>query len=245
MNLDQEWFRHWFDSPYYSKLYKKHDIREASVFLDHLLENLEIKPNSRLLDLPCGEGRHSIYLHELGFNVTGADINEKCIQKAKTFEKPGLKFLIHDMRNSIKESSFDLILNLYTSFGYFETKEEDLKTLRSINFGLRDSGWFVLDFINMRKALKSLNETEKKAVDKITFNIQKIVKGNFLVKWIHIRDGDKEEKFYERLKILMPENFQEYFKTSNFTVDGTYGDYNFSPFNPESSNRLIYILRKS
>ena len=245
MNLNQDWFRQWFNSPYYSTLYKNHDIREASIFLDHLLEHLKIKPNSRLLDLPCGEGRHSIYLNELGFEVTGADLNEKCIQKAKQFERSGLKFLIHDMREPIKESSFKLILNLFTSFGYFETENEDLKTLDSIYNGLEDSGWFVLDYINMTKAINSLLENDELTIDNINFKIQRRVEGDFLIKSILVQDGDIHEKYFERLRILLPKNFQDYFKTTNFAIHGTYGDYNFSPFLPESSKRLIYILRKS
>jgi len=245
MNLEKDWFRNWFDSPYYSLLYKKHDIREASIFLNHLLDHLKIKPGARLLDLPCGEGRHSVYLNKLGFEVTGADLNNKLIEKASKFENPSLKFLVHDMRDSLKEDSFDLILNLFTSFGYFETEKEDLQTLRSINDCLKESGWFILDFINMTKAIESLIPIEEKVVDKITFNIKRSVEGDFLVKRIHIRNGDDEENYFERLKILLPENFQHYFEETNFDIHGVYGNYNFTSFIPESSNRLIYILRKS
>ena len=69
------WFKDWFNSPYYHLLYANRDEREASDFIDALLEYLKSPPGSRMLDVACGRGRHSRYLESRGFDVTGLDLS--------------------------------------------------------------------------------------------------------------------------------------------------------------------------
>ena len=78
-----------------------------------------------MLDLACGKGRHSIYLNKLGYNVIGADLSKNSIQFAKEFENNRLHFVEHDMRNPL-EKKYNAILNLFTSFGFFENDAEDI-----------------------------------------------------------------------------------------------------------------------
>jgi len=97
LESDKEWFASWFESPYYALLYTTREEREAAFFLDNLLAACPIQKGAKILDLPCGKGRHSIYLHKKGYNVTGADLSRRSIAFAKQFEKDGLHFFIHDM----------------------------------------------------------------------------------------------------------------------------------------------------
>ena len=62
----QEWFESWFDTSYYHTLYSKRDENEAKEFIVNLVEFLKIDPKSKVLDLACGKGRHSLTLNELG-----------------------------------------------------------------------------------------------------------------------------------------------------------------------------------
>ena len=73
----------WFDSDYYHILYSNRDLKEAEHFIKNLVNHLKIKKGSKILDLACGKGRHSIYLNKKGFDVTGYDNSEKSIKKAK------------------------------------------------------------------------------------------------------------------------------------------------------------------
>ena len=98
MSERTEWFDEWFDSPYYHILYKHRDYEEAKDFLDTLIRYFRIKPNHKVLDLACGKGRHSIYLNEQGFDVTGVDLSEQNITHARQFQNERLTFDIHDMR---------------------------------------------------------------------------------------------------------------------------------------------------
>lgn len=73
--LEKSWYKDWFSSPYYHQLYKYRDDREAVAFIQRLIEHLQPKPNTMMLDVACGKGRHSIALSKMGFDVTGIDLS--------------------------------------------------------------------------------------------------------------------------------------------------------------------------
>ena len=127
-----EWFETWFDSEYYHKLYKNRDDEEAEQFINNLITNLQLNSNSNILDLACGKGRHSIFLNNLGFKTVGVDLSPKSIAFARKFNNPNLHFEVRDMRKSFCKGQFDAIFNLFTSFGYFESKTENIEVLIAI-----------------------------------------------------------------------------------------------------------------
>ena len=129
-DIPEYWYTSWFNSPYYHILYKDRDYTEAGRFMDKLTADLQLEKGSKILDLACGKGRHSIYLSELGYDVTGADLSPKNIEAAKKYERPGLRFVIHDMCLPFLEK-FDAIFNLFTSFGYFESPNDNLRAIRT------------------------------------------------------------------------------------------------------------------
>ena len=119
-DIDSNWFETWFDSPYYHILYQNRNEKEASIFIDGLIQYLQPKTNQRFLDLACGKGRHALQISEKGFATMGVDLSANSIEFAQQFESKLLHFAVHDMREVIPAAEFDYILNLFTSFGYFE-----------------------------------------------------------------------------------------------------------------------------
>ena len=97
-NKKKYWFESWFDSPYYHLLYQNRDSGEAKHFIDNLTNYLHLPKQSKLLDLACGKGRHSIYFSQKKFITTGIDLSEQSIHYALQFENDSLSFFIHDMR---------------------------------------------------------------------------------------------------------------------------------------------------
>ena len=87
----------WFNSSYYHILYKNRDYNEAEHFINNLIIKLNLKKNSKILDLACGSGRHSIYLNKKGMNVKGYDNSENNIKKAKKFENSSLSFELKEI----------------------------------------------------------------------------------------------------------------------------------------------------
>src|SRR6185503_20035959 len=105
-----DWFSTWFHSPYYELLYYKRDRSEAKQFLDALLNHLNPAAHAAFLDLACGSGRHSIYLASKGYEVTGIDLSDELIEKAKEHETGNLTFYVHDMRNEFRINYYDYTL---------------------------------------------------------------------------------------------------------------------------------------
>jgi len=183
----KNWFASWFDTPYYHLLYKERNEKEAQLFINNLVHYLSLEKDSKVLDLACGKGRHSLYLNELGFNVLGLDLSVNSINIAKNHENETLKFEVHDMRNPLK-GSYDAVLNLFTSFGYFETEEEHINVLNNIKNAVNENGLAVLDFLNIEFVKQNLVAEETKIIDEITFNIQRKIENNFIIKDFYFED---------------------------------------------------------
>src|SRR5215218_5621694 len=86
----KEWYKDWFNSSYYHKLYFERDETEAQKFITRLIDHLKPPADSRMLDVACGRGRHSRFLASKGFDVTGIDISFDSIAYAKQFESDNL-----------------------------------------------------------------------------------------------------------------------------------------------------------
>lgn len=240
----QDWFATWFNSPYYHILYKNRDGEEAEKFIDKLVSYLSLEKGARALDLACGKGRHSLQLRNAGYEVVGIDLSEESIEEAKSFERDGLEFFVHDMRSLYWSEHFDLVANLFTSFGYFHDAEDDQKTISSVADSLKPGGVFVLDFLNAIKVQENLVDYEEKEIDGIRFELNRSVEDGIIKKRIHVIDGDVELDFEEQVDALMLEDFQRYFDETGLELEATFGNYDLEPFNQETLDRLIMIARK-
>ena len=197
----KDWFTDWFNTPYYHILYKNRNDADAQLFMHNITSFLKLPKSTHILDLPCGKGRHAVFLNSLGYKVTGADLSTNSISHAKQFENNNLHFEVHDMRKPFK-TKFDAIFNLFTSFGYFENDSEDLLILNNIKNGLKPNAIFVFDFLNAQKVALNLVENEQKIVDDIIFNIKREIKDGFSLKHISFIADIKEHSYTERVKYL-------------------------------------------
>lgn len=242
---EKEWFSTWFDSPYYHKLYQNRDDKEAQAFINRLLNYLQPREFSKVLDLACGRGRHSIFLHQLGLNVLGLDISPQSIAFAAQFEELGLRFQIHDMRESFPESEFNFIFSFFTSFGYFESDEEHLRALQNISTSLTKQGKFIIDFLNPYQVRKHLVLEEVKVIDGTTFNIKRSYSNGYILKQIDFKDYNGiKQSFTERVRGFDKTDFESLFSNTDLQIVETFGNYQLNPFQEEQSNRLIIIAEK-
>jgi len=243
-NSEKSWYRTWFNSPYYHLLYRNRDEREAERFIHNLLKYLAPDKRAHFLDLACGKGRHSLTINRAGFEVTGADLARENIKFANQSSSDRLHFVQHDMRQPIGESVFDYVLNLFTSFGYFESLEENERVLTAIAKELKPKGKVVLDFMNVEEVTKGLVPLEQMDIEGVNFKITRTNEDGFIVKTIEIEDGDREYTFHERVKALTKEDFMGMFHRTDFEILDTFGNYDLDDFDPEKSPRLILIARK-
>ena len=236
------WFASWFDTPYYHILYKDRNYREAQVFMDNLTHYLNLPEKAKVLDLACGKGRHSIYLNQLGFDVLGVDLSENSIEEAKKNTNDHLHFRVHDMREPFDEK-FDAIFNLFTSFGYFENEEDNLKTLIAIKESLSEYGFAVIDFMNVTNVIAHLVPEETKTVDGIDFNIKRFYIDGYIYKEIGFQDKGEKFHFTEKVKALTLPDFQQLMEEAGIFLLDTFGDYKLKKFHKTESERLIMIFK--
>ncbi len=240
--LETKWYAEWFNTKYYHILYKDRDYKEAQLFMQNLVKNLRLAPNSKILDLACGKGRHSIYLHQLGFKVTGTDLSKNSIELAQKYEQPGLNFKVQDMSKALEEE-FDAVFNLFTSFGYFEKEENNLNTIKAIKAELKPDGYGVIDFMNVKKVIQNLVPRNTKTVEGIKFHQERWIENNFIFKQIDFEDDGEKYSFTERVKALTLKDFQNYFDQAGIQLLNVFGDYHLHEFDEEKSDRLILIFQ--
>ena len=238
----KDWFTDWFNTPYYHILYKERNDDEAQLFMKNITSFLNLPKTTHILDLPCGKGRHSVFLNSLGYKVTGGDLAANSIKLAKEFENETLKFKVHDMRAPFN-NKYDAIFNLFTSFGYFEDDKEDILILNNIKQGLKKDGFFVFDFLNAEKVKINLVATETKMVDNITFNIKREIKDGFIFKHISFFADGENHSYTEQVKYLDLDKMTTFFEEVGFTITNVFGNYDLNTYEAKTSDRLIIIAK--
>ncbi len=239
-----EWFESWFDTPYYHLLYSNRDYTEAENFITKLTEDLQLPPNSRIIDLACGKGRHSVFLNKLGYDVLGLDLSRQSIEFDKQFENQTLLFDVHDMRNPIDADPMDAVFNLFTSFGYFDNENDDKKVFRSVHNVLKPWGYFVLDYLNEEFVRKSMVSESTVTRGDIEFKILKKIEGRHIVKDIRFEADGRPFHFFEKVKLHTLEAINSYAAECGFERIKIWGDYQLNEFNKETSTRCINLFRK-
>jgi SAM-dependent methyltransferase len=146
MSRRREWFRDFFDASYVAQLREEKPPAQSRREVDFVLKALALARGARILDVPCGYGRHASALARRGFRVVGVDLSRAMIAEARRrfAEGPRLVFLQRDMRRLRFRAEFDAVVNLYTSFGYF-TPAENRAALRRLARALRPGGRLLID----------------------------------------------------------------------------------------------------
>ena len=191
-----EWFKEWFNTDEYLYVYRHRNDVEAEKLVNLILMNTKIKENAEVIDLACGTGRHSILFAEKGFNVTAVDLSENLLNVARTSAgNLGLKinFLNSDLRKFCINSKFDLALNLFTSFGYFETDYENFSLFSGAFNLLKDNGYFVIDYFNSNYVKKNIiSHSEDSFNGKRIIQDRKIIENRVIKDIVVAKNGSRK-----------------------------------------------------
>jgi SAM-dependent methyltransferase len=243
---NSEWYAKWFDTSYYHLLYQNRNEEEAEFFLSKIQKKIGINPGSKVWDMACGKGRHVNHLSKLGIRACGTDLSKNSILLAQeNFKNENSEFLVHDMRSPFRINYFDVVLNVFTSMGYFERRRDDERVFISAAQSLKQGGYFVVDFLNAQKVIENLRSEETKTIGNIRFEIKREVQNDCIIKSILVLDEDKKLEFAERVRAYKLEDFESLAAIAGLKHTEVLGNYALDSFVEKSSDRLILIFKKN
>lgn len=222
---------------------------EAPDVAEYVMKIAGLSAGDSVLDAGCGLGRISVELAGLGLDVTGVDIIQAELDAAAesaAAEGVPLKLIKADLRHFTSDTKFDCAVNLYTSFGYCDTVEEDMMILKNIFDALREGGTFIMECTSRESAVKYFTKGEE--FDRAGFHVTTDfgVVGDWeglRSRWI-IDDGNGrhiEHEFVQRL--YSAPDLCEQLREIGFADAHAYGEFDLSPYD-ENLRTMIIVARK-
>ncbi|MEP6506875.1 MAG: class I SAM-dependent methyltransferase [Gemmatimonadales bacterium] len=236
-----EWFESWFGEEYVA-LYPHRDAEEAEHVVDLIEATTTVPRNARALDLACGAGRHSKVLSEKWWTA-GLDLSEVLLRLAHR-EHMEASFVRGDMRVlPFRDGAFQLVVNLFTSFGYFSDDASHLRVVKEVARVTSHGGTFVLDFLNTTHLRDTLVPYDERAIgDRIVEQRRSISDdGRFVIKHICVRGTNKE--YVERVRLFEAGDLTHMLTMAGFAVKSSFGNYDVTPLTHDSPRVILFGTR--
>lgn len=237
-----EWFEQWFGEEYL-KLYPHRDEVDAARAVNLIAEKLQLA-DRLVLDLACGPGRHAVHLRRAGADVVGFDLSLPLLSRARHRGVDVLPVVRGDMRRlPFAPCTFDVVVNLFTSFGYFSEDAQHRLVLRDVAAVLKAGGVLVLDYFNSDELRRYLVEREERSVGDQRVVIQRRISsdGGYVIKEIHLIDDGRS--FVERVRLFNQAELENLMCDAGFEVKDRFGDYDGGPVTATSPRILITAER--
>lgn len=263
-NYSQEWWSEEYDffGDFYMEgdnsvegysIKNKQSLRQRTYReVDGVLRLLDLKGKSKILDCPTGYGRHSIELARRGHHLTGSDLNSRHLEIAKKKAEEGsvkIKFVKENMLDLEYVSEFDAVINMFYSFGFFESEEENFKVLQNFFKALKPNGQFLMHTdvnIPFIQAGKYKHDEERVLVSGNTLRIvdeynptSKRINGF----WILKNEKGKEIKKEYSVRVYSREEFIDLCKSAGFKFCKAYSDWDKKPYSENSEDMIIVATK--
>ncbi len=246
------WFEEWFIHQLYLELYSHRDNDEAARCIHTILSisGLDLKKPASLsvLDIACGAGRHALELARLGYIVTGNDLSPYLLEEAKNAALKSclpLKLSCCDMRVIAANDLYDLVVQLFTSFGYFDLKEDDQLVIKNAYELLKSDGWYVLDLLNPLHLANNLVPFSRRSAGELSVIEERAFNGDRIIKNMSITSPFGETvTFNESVRLYNEEEIRAMLQNEGFTVASIVGNYLGEPFTSKDSPRMMIFSRK-
>jgi ubiquinone/menaquinone biosynthesis C-methylase UbiE len=250
-----DWFTESFGEDY--KVVYRHRNREnAEREIAAMMGWMNLQPGSAVLDIGCGMGRHAQALKSLGYEVTGLDLSEVLLTEARLNDpEESIVWVKGDMRHlPFGDGEFEATVNWFTSFGYFDDFQDNVRVLEEIKRVLEQGGRYLIDFLNPAFLVRHLVPLSEKLDEPTGLLIteKRAIENDFVVKNIEIRPPADEKgaigasrHYQECVRLIGLEQFKRMLAEAGLVLDNVYGDYDGSPYVADSSERLILLGRRA
>lgn len=235
------WYRQWFGEDYLD-LYSHRDQDEADAHARFVEERLGPQKPRAVLDLACGAGRHTAALRRRGIRALGVDLSLTLLAHGERLPR-----VAGDMRClPFAASTFDWVLNFFTSFGYFESERENFRVLEEVVRVLAPGGRLLIDFMNVDRTLAALEPYEAVDSDDRRVEIERWYDPatKRLNKRIRVESGSGPVRsFLESVRAYRADEVATGLRWAGLEVSALYGNFNGEPYSLDSE-RVIFVARK-
>jgi SAM-dependent methyltransferase len=239
---EADWFEEWFGEDYL-RIYQHRDEAEAEHAIELIAANLGGRDVDSVLDLGCGAGRHTKVLFERWWTV-GLDLSMALLKEARR-ESPDAPYVRADMRElPFASESFDLVVNLFTSFGYFDDDSEHLRVLTCVRSAMRHGGTLVIDFLNASQVRRELVPYDERVANGITIEQRRSITADdrYVEKTITLPAKGRE--YIERVRLLSAADLERMLTGAGFVVEKRFGDYSGGGWSERSPRTILFASRR-
>lgn len=247
---EPDWYRRHYDEAYLRVYAPKLTPEGTALEADRIVALLTLAPGASVLDVACGQGRHSIALAARGFRVTGLDLSPYLLARAR--EEAGrarvdVRWVEADMREIPFQDEFDAAISVFTSFGYLEDEAQDARVLASIARALRPGGRFLLEAMHRENLLTRLETRgEERRADGTLVTHER----NFDTATSRLEDhaivlapsGERWERTTS-IRLYTVDELRRMFASAGLRVDAAFGRLDGSPLTAASRRLAILAMR--
>ncbi|HEU5218749.1 MAG TPA: class I SAM-dependent methyltransferase [Gemmatimonadales bacterium] len=231
-----DWFEEYFGEEYLL-LYPHRDEEDAERLVRLLCGTVGVLPGWRVLDVACGTGRHAAAFRTRAPGVVGLDLSHHLLQRAQGSAR--LPVVRSDLRRiPIRPRTMDFTVNLFTSFGYFDSDAEHAGAMREMIATVKSRGWFAIDFLNAARVPGDLVPREDGDLGGAAVRIDRWLDpaGEYVFKSITTPDG---RRFVERVRLFSIPELERLLTAAGCTIRHRFGDYDGGPLVPRSPRVIL------
>lgn len=247
MIMKKEWWKTFFDENYLALWGARGNFENTKSEVDFIVKKAISKKSGRILDLCCGHGRHSLELAKRGYKVTGLDYSDYELSIAKKealSQKLKVNFIKGDARKFNLLVKFDLILNLFTAFGY-GTKDEDRHIIQKVHKHLVKGGYFFTDLMSLPWLWRNYLPFNKERAKNVVVDCYRSFDflNNVNTEKRVLTNKGKKKIYYNHLHIYSLVELNELLSSEGLKVLKVWGTYKGDQYTLDTK-RMIVLAKK-
>ena len=233
---------------FYDCMFDEESFKLAEQQISQVLALVEHKVDT-VLDLACGPGRHCLSFAKMGMKVIGVDSSEFLLRKAKEKsdqQKLRVTFVHDNMLDYVSERKVDLIVNMFNSFGYFDTQEENQQLINNVFANLSETGTLIIDTVGKETLARTIEPVHLTEYENGDLRIERPLLIDdmqvFSNEWIYISGEKVYRKNYQHF-VYTPMELKTMCFQAGFNEVDVYGSLDAEPYDLESE-RLVIVAKK-
>jgi SAM-dependent methyltransferase len=250
LEVDPRWYDGFFEREWLDLVALERDDERTGAEVDWVVEKLGVEPGARVLDLACGHGRHSLELARRGYRVTGVDLSPRSLELAReaaAAEGIEVRFVHSDMRELAFEAEFEAAINLFSSFGYLESDDEDRAVLERVARALRTGGGFLIETVSPLglAARYQARRWEQVANGVVMLDDREwdLVEGRNRALWTFVRPDGSRSELRHVFRTYAPWELARLLRDAGLEIAGCWSAWEDEPL-AHDSWRMAFLARK-